>query len=121
MTGLRIVAPPGYDEITEEERAEVTAAHPRPNFKREILKAFTQEMAHRPDSTFGHRERRCADPVPAGQTRGELRRDRPEFQVERVTDRARLRARRLTMRAEAVEDDVQGAVADLAVGALGGL
>lgn len=43
----------GYDEITEEERAEVTAAHPRPDFKREILKAFTEGMAHRPDSTFG--------------------------------------------------------------------
>ncbi|MFB9836386.1 HD domain-containing protein [Actinoallomurus acaciae] len=43
----------GYDEITEDERAEVTAAHPRPDFKREILKAFTEGMAHRPDSTFG--------------------------------------------------------------------
>ncbi|GLY82233.1 HD domain-containing protein [Actinoallomurus iriomotensis] len=43
----------GYDEITEDERAEVTAAHPRPDFKREILEAFTEGMAHRPDSTFG--------------------------------------------------------------------
>ena len=43
----------GYDEISAEERAEVTTAHPRPDFKREILRAFTDGMAHRPDTTFG--------------------------------------------------------------------
>jgi HD superfamily phosphodiesterase len=43
----------GYDEVSEEERAEVTAVHPRPDFKREILRAFTDGMAHRPDSVFG--------------------------------------------------------------------
>ena len=43
----------GYDEISAEKRAEVTTAHPRPDFKREILRAFTNGMAHRPDSTFG--------------------------------------------------------------------
>ncbi|MFF0793950.1 HD domain-containing protein [Streptomyces spiralis] len=32
---------------------EVTAAHPRPDFKRQILKAFTDGFAHRPDTTFG--------------------------------------------------------------------
>jgi HD superfamily phosphodiesterase len=43
----------GYDEITARERAEVTAAHPRPDFKRKILRAFTDGMAHRPQTTFG--------------------------------------------------------------------
>jgi hypothetical protein len=43
----------GYDEISDEERAEVTAAHPRPDFKKEILRAFTNGMAHRPQTTFG--------------------------------------------------------------------
>jgi hypothetical protein len=43
----------GYDEVTEGQRAEVTAAHPRPDFKRRVLQAFTDGMAHRPDSTFG--------------------------------------------------------------------
>jgi hypothetical protein len=43
----------GYDEISDEERAEVTTAHPRPGFKQEILRAFTDGMAHRPLSTFG--------------------------------------------------------------------
>jgi HD superfamily phosphodiesterase len=43
----------GYDEVTERERAEVTAAHPRPDFKRKILRAFTNGMAHRPQTAFG--------------------------------------------------------------------
>jgi HD domain-containing protein len=43
----------GYDEISDEERAEVTMAHPRPGFKQEILRAFTDGMAHRPLTTFG--------------------------------------------------------------------
>ncbi|MDN3351408.1 HD domain-containing protein [Actinomadura sp. DC4] len=43
----------GYDEISDGERAEVTAAHPRPDFKREILRAFTDGMARRAHTTFG--------------------------------------------------------------------
>jgi HD superfamily phosphodiesterase len=43
----------GYDEISAEERTEVTAAHPRPDFKQEILQAFTSGMAGRPHTTFG--------------------------------------------------------------------
>jgi hypothetical protein len=31
----------------------VTAAHPRPDFKNRILRAFNDGMKHRPDSTFG--------------------------------------------------------------------
>ncbi|WP_326834590.1 HD domain-containing protein [Amycolatopsis rhabdoformis] len=41
------------DRISAAERAAVTAAHPRPDFKRQILQAFTDGFAHRPDSTFG--------------------------------------------------------------------
>ncbi|MBP2478812.1 hypothetical protein JOF53_007684 [Crossiella equi] len=44
----------GLAELTAAQRAEVAAAHPRPNFKREILAAFHQGLAHRPDSTFGN-------------------------------------------------------------------
>ncbi|SCF65121.1 HD domain-containing protein [Streptomyces sp. Ncost-T10-10d] len=40
-------------EITEQQRAEVVAAHPRPDFKNRILKAFYEGMADRPDTTFG--------------------------------------------------------------------
>ncbi|MFC5186888.1 HD domain-containing protein [Actinomadura harenae] len=41
------------DEITEKQRDEVVAAHPRPDFKNRILRAFYQGMADRPDTTFG--------------------------------------------------------------------
>ncbi|MFE1036961.1 HD domain-containing protein [Streptomyces sp. NPDC058807] len=41
------------EEINPERRAEVVAAHPRPDFKNRILKAFYDGMADRPDTTFG--------------------------------------------------------------------
>jgi len=47
VLGLRLGA------ITAGEIEAVTAAHPRPDFKRQILRAFTDGFAHRPDSTFG--------------------------------------------------------------------
>jgi hypothetical protein len=42
-----------FDEITDEQRAEVVAAHPRPDFKNRILRAFNDGMVNRPDTTFG--------------------------------------------------------------------
>lgn len=41
------------DEITDAQRTDVVAAHPRPDFKNRILQAFHQGMADRPDTTFG--------------------------------------------------------------------
>src|SRR5437588_11857611 len=41
------------DELSPEALAAVTAAHPRPDFKRRILAAFNDGMKHRPHSTFG--------------------------------------------------------------------
>lgn len=41
------------DEITEQQRAQVVAAHPRPDFKNRILQAFHDGMVDRPDTTFG--------------------------------------------------------------------
>lgn len=41
------------DELAPEALAAVTAAHPRPDFKRRILAAFNDGMKHRPHSTFG--------------------------------------------------------------------
>ena len=41
------------DQITEEQRAEVVAAHSRPDFKNRILRAFYDGMADRPQTTFG--------------------------------------------------------------------
>jgi hypothetical protein len=43
----------GYHDLEQAEIDAVTAAHPRPDFKREILAAFTNGMQDRPDTTFG--------------------------------------------------------------------
>ncbi|MFG3322561.1 HD domain-containing protein [Streptomyces sp. NPDC048171] len=39
--------------LTRAQIDEVTAAHPRPDFKRQILHAFTEGFRHRPATTFG--------------------------------------------------------------------
>ncbi|MDL4775446.1 MULTISPECIES: HD domain-containing protein [Thermomonosporaceae] len=44
----------GYDTVTDGQRAAVVAAHPRPDFKRQILAAFTDGIKDRPDTTFGN-------------------------------------------------------------------
>ena len=43
----------GYYDISDAERAEITALHPRPDFKRRILQAFAEGFGPRPESTFG--------------------------------------------------------------------
>ncbi|GFG69562.1 HD domain-containing protein [Mycolicibacter senuensis] len=43
----------GRDDLAADQLAAVTAAHPRPDFKRRILHSFTEGVRHRPDSTFG--------------------------------------------------------------------
>lgn len=44
----------GRDALDPDVLAEVTAAHPRPDFKRRILQAFTDGNIHRPRTTFGN-------------------------------------------------------------------
>jgi HD superfamily phosphodiesterase len=44
----------GRDDLPAETLAAVTAAHPRPAFKRRILHAFTDGNIHRPHTTFGN-------------------------------------------------------------------
>jgi hypothetical protein len=44
----------GYGAVSDEQRAAVVAAHPRPDFKNRILAAFTQGIQDRPDTTFGN-------------------------------------------------------------------
>jgi HD superfamily phosphodiesterase len=43
----------GLDQLSKEDIAKVTAEHPRPDFKEQILAAFADGFRHRPDSTFG--------------------------------------------------------------------
>jgi HD superfamily phosphodiesterase len=44
----------GYRDLDPADIAEVTQAHPRPDFKRRILQAFTDGNRHRPETTFGN-------------------------------------------------------------------
>src|SRR5207245_1435362 len=44
----------GYDAVSDSDRAEITRLHPRPNFKRRILAAFTEGIAPKPETTFGN-------------------------------------------------------------------
>lgn len=44
----------GYYAISDQQRADVVAAHPRPDFKNRILGAFTEGIKDRPQTTFGN-------------------------------------------------------------------
>ncbi|MGW0661645.1 HD domain-containing protein [Streptodolium elevatio] len=44
----------GYADLPAATRDAVVAAHPRPDFKKRILAAFTDGIAHRPVTTFGN-------------------------------------------------------------------
>jgi HD domain-containing protein len=44
----------GYHDVSDADRAEIVALHPRPDFKRRILQAFTEGIAPRPETTFGN-------------------------------------------------------------------
>ncbi|OBB26174.1 diguanylate cyclase [Mycolicibacterium peregrinum] len=43
----------GLDNLTPDDLSAVTAAHPRPDLKNRILRAFTEGVRRRPASTFG--------------------------------------------------------------------
>jgi hypothetical protein len=42
-----------FDELTDEQRAEVLAAHPRTNFTEGIVAAFSAGIRDKPETTFG--------------------------------------------------------------------
>jgi HD superfamily phosphodiesterase len=44
----------GFEAITEDQRDAVVQAHPRPDFKNQILAAFTDGLKDRPETTFGN-------------------------------------------------------------------
>ncbi|MEV6162420.1 HD domain-containing protein [Streptomyces sp. NPDC052052] len=44
----------GYTGISDADRASIVALHPRPDFKRRILRAFTEGIEPKPDTTFGN-------------------------------------------------------------------
>lgn len=44
----------GYNAISDEQRQAVVQAHPRPDFKNQVLASFTDGLKDRPDTTFGN-------------------------------------------------------------------
>ncbi|MFJ4964648.1 HD domain-containing protein [Streptomyces sp. NPDC088729] len=44
----------GYEDVSAADRAEIVALHPRPDFKRRILGAFTDGIRPKPETTFGN-------------------------------------------------------------------
>ncbi|MEU6000067.1 HD domain-containing protein [Streptomyces sp. NPDC047197] len=62
----------GYDDLTAEDRAEITALHPRPDFKRRILAAFTEGIAPKPETTFGNVKADVLEHFVPGYTRGDF-------------------------------------------------
>ncbi|MBO1287370.1 HD domain-containing protein [Streptomyces sampsonii] len=44
----------GYESLDEADRTAIVARHPRPDFKRRILAAFTEGVAPKPETTFGN-------------------------------------------------------------------
>jgi hypothetical protein len=44
----------GYADISDTDRQDIVALHPRPDFKRRILTAFTDGIRPRPETTFGN-------------------------------------------------------------------
>ncbi|MFC8224845.1 HD domain-containing protein [Streptomyces sp. NPDC057287] len=44
----------GYEDFSEADRAAIVALHPRPDFKRRILAAFTDGIRPKPETAFGN-------------------------------------------------------------------
>jgi hypothetical protein len=44
----------GFTEVSDDAREEVLAAHPRKNFKADIVRAFANGIAHKPETVFGN-------------------------------------------------------------------
>jgi hypothetical protein len=60
----------GYHDVSDAERAEITAIHPRPDFKRRILEAFTEGIAPKPETAFGNVKSDVLDRFVPGFQRG---------------------------------------------------
>lgn len=62
----------GYADVSAEDRAEVVALHPRPDFKERILGAFTAGIAAKPETTFGNVKADVLQHFVPGFTRGDF-------------------------------------------------
>jgi hypothetical protein len=62
----------GYHDISADDRAEITALHPRPDFKRRILQAFADGIAPKPETTFGNVKADVLEHFVPGFSRGDF-------------------------------------------------
>ncbi|MEU4997931.1 HD domain-containing protein [Streptomyces sp. NPDC021622] len=62
----------GYDDLTADDRAAITALHPRPDFKRRILEAFAEGVAPKPETAFGNVKADVLAHFVPGHTRGDF-------------------------------------------------
>ncbi|AHH97175.1 HD domain-containing protein [Kutzneria albida] len=62
----------GYADISAAQRAEITARHPRPDFKRRILAAFAAGVSPKPETTFGNVKADVLAHFVPGFTRGDF-------------------------------------------------
>ncbi|MFC9619299.1 HD domain-containing protein [Streptomyces sp. NPDC056930] len=60
----------GYADISDTDRASIVALHPRPDFKQRILRAFTEGIEAKPDTTFGNVKADVLERYAAGFKRG---------------------------------------------------
>ncbi|MEO3975035.1 HD domain-containing protein [Streptomyces sp. CAU 1734] len=44
----------GFNDVSDTDRAEIVTHHPRPDFKRHILEAFTEGIRPKPETAFGN-------------------------------------------------------------------
>jgi hypothetical protein len=69
----------GYHDVSDADRAEITALHPRPNFKRSILQAFTEGIGPQAGNDVRQRKSRRAAALRPGVSAGQLRRHHREL------------------------------------------
>ncbi|KAA2246233.1 HD domain-containing protein [Solihabitans fulvus] len=62
----------GYHAVSDAERSSVVAAHPRPDFRKQILAAFTEGIRNRPETTFGNVKADVLAHFVPGFTRGDF-------------------------------------------------
>ena len=51
----------GYPDVSDADRAEIVALHPRPDFKRTMLQAFTEGIAPRPEPPSATSRQMCSN------------------------------------------------------------
>ncbi|MEU5978317.1 HD domain-containing protein [Streptomyces sp. NPDC047315] len=62
----------GFSDISATDRAEIVTLHPRPDFKRRILQAFTDGISPKPETTFGNVKADVLDHFVPGFERGDF-------------------------------------------------